>query len=63
VLQRPHLQRRSDRGEKVRWIAVGPLQDRIITVVFTKRGDDTYRIISARRARTYEREAYRRKVG
>lgn len=63
VIKRPHFKERSDRGGEKRWLAIGPLAGRIITVVYTMRGAEIYRIISARRARNYEREAYHQKVG
>lgn len=50
---------RSDRGGEVRWVAVGMLEGREIAVVYSIR-DERYRIISARRARKNEREAYRK---
>lgn len=62
VLLRPHVAKRSDRKGERRWIAVGPLEGRLITVIYTRRGD-TVRIISARRARTNEREWYRTQIG
>ena len=40
-----------------RWIAVGSLSDQVIAVIFTLR-EDVIRIISARKARTDERELY-----
>ena len=43
------LLRRSDRKEEERWLAIGETEGRVITVVFTWRGD-ALRIISARRA-------------
>jgi len=51
------LLRRSDRKEEERWLAIGETEGRVITVVFTWRGD-ALRIISARRARRNERRAY-----
>jgi uncharacterized DUF497 family protein len=51
------LLRRSDRNAEERWLAIGESEGRVITVVFTWRGD-TLRIISARRARRNERRAY-----
>ena len=47
---------RRDYGE-VRTIAVGQVEDRVLVVIYTKRGDNR-RIISARSANQYEREAY-----
>jgi uncharacterized DUF497 family protein len=52
---------RSDRNEEVRWIAVGKIAGRIISVVFTRRAK-ILRIISARRARKNEERAYRHKT-
>jgi len=43
---------------EVRSIAIGPIEGRLIAVVYTLRGT-TIRLISARRARTDERERYR----
>jgi uncharacterized DUF497 family protein len=51
------LLRRSDRNDEERWLAIGESEGRVVTVVFTWRGD-TLRIISARRARRNERRAY-----
>jgi uncharacterized protein len=56
----PNLLRRSDRNEEERWLAIGETEGRVITVVFTWRGD-ALRIISARRARRNEERAYRQK--
>jgi uncharacterized DUF497 family protein len=46
-----------DYGED-RWIGIGLLRNTVIVVVFTERGRDTVRIISARKANRYEREKY-----
>jgi uncharacterized protein len=51
------LLRRSDRDGEERWLAIGETEGRIVTVVFTWRGD-ALRIISARRARRNEKRAY-----
>jgi uncharacterized protein len=51
------LLRRSDRNAEERWLAIGETEGRVVTVVFTWRGD-TLRIISARRARKNEKRAY-----
>jgi uncharacterized protein len=58
VFYGPIILRRSDRNNEERWIAVGSLEDRLITVVFTRRAD-VIRIISARRARKNEEREYR----
>lgn len=55
----PYWSQRSDRDGEKRWIAVGPLDGRLITVIYTRRSG-RIRLISARRARTNEREEYRR---
>ncbi|OYU91778.1 MAG: hypothetical protein CFE29_02645 [Bradyrhizobiaceae bacterium PARB1] len=55
---RPIILRRSDRKNEERWTALGPLENRLIVVVFTWR-DRTIRIISARRARKNEEREYR----
>jgi uncharacterized DUF497 family protein len=49
---------RSYRNNEERWIAIGSLEDRLITVVFTRRAD-VVRIILARRARKNEEREYR----
>ena len=54
----PIIFRQSDRNNEERWIAIGSLEDRLITVVFTRR-KDVIRIISARRARKNEEREYR----
>jgi hypothetical protein len=51
------LLRRSDRNDEERWLAIGETEGRVVTVVFTWRGD-ALRIISARRARRNEKRAY-----
>jgi uncharacterized DUF497 family protein len=58
IFYRPIISRRSDRNEEERWIAVGEVNDRILTVIFTRRGK-SIRIISARRPRSDEKRAYR----
>ncbi len=52
------LIRKSDRNDEERWIAIGVLGNRIVTVAFTRR-EQTIRIISARRARKNEERDYR----
>ena len=48
------LDTRYDYGEE-RWIGIGFLKGRIVTVVFTKPGRDTIRVISLRKAVKRER--------
>lgn len=50
--------RSSNRSNEERWIAIGSLDGRLITVVFARRAG-AIRIISARRARKDEENAYR----
>lgn len=47
---------REDYGED-RWIGIGMLKSRVVVVVFTEH-EDTIRIISLRKALSYERERY-----
>lgn len=58
VFAGPYIRKRSDRKGERRWLATGEIKGRIITVVYTLR-EGRIRIISARAARSYEREAYR----
>jgi len=72
VLTRPHLTYASGEGDEQRWVTVGPLHPLaarpedwsrpLVAVVYTRRRD-RYRIISVRRARTHERQAYDRRFG
>lgn len=67
VFHHPHLSYSSPRGEEPRRVAVGPLhspEERpqrwsgpLVAVVYIRKATQ-YRIISARRARTNERQAY-----
>ena len=61
VFSGPVLTERSDRKGEKRWIAVGRLKGRLVTVVYTRRSGTT-RIISARRASQNERKRYRQNV-
>ncbi len=47
----------STRGGEHRWLAIGMIADRYLAVAFTYRGAKI-RIITARKAREYERRAY-----
>jgi uncharacterized DUF497 family protein len=63
VFYGPITLRRSDRNNEERWTAIGSLEGRLVTVVFTRR-TDVIRIISARSARKNEEREYRNaKVG
>lgn len=48
---------REDYGED-RWLAIGALANRVAVVVYTERSGDVVRIISMRKATTYERRGY-----
>lgn len=70
VLTGPHLVFRTEHRSEPRWMAIGPLPEEYVpadwsgslcAVVYTKR-NTTYRLISARRARAHEREAYHTKI-
>ncbi len=54
----PVILRASNRSSEERWIAIGKSNDRIISVIFTRRGN-LIRIISARHPRPNEERAYR----
>jgi len=58
ALMQPHAEKRSDQNGEVRILAICPLTNRLIAIIYTMRGD-VCRIISARAARKNEREEYR----
>ena len=58
-----HLTYRSHLGAEERFVSIGSFDGRIIAVIWTLRGFDTCRIISARRARPDEAEQYRKSLG
>jgi hypothetical protein len=62
IFSRPYLRMRSDRNNEVRFVAIGCIEDIEIAVVYTVRAG-ACRIISARRARTNEREDYHQAIG
>jgi uncharacterized DUF497 family protein len=63
VFYEPLIVHRSNHNNEERWIAIGKSNDRIISVIFTRR-NELIRIISARRARKNEEREYRNaKVG
>lgn len=53
-----HVVERSERAGEKRFKATGRAVDRLMTVIYTERGGNV-RIISARKARSNERRAYR----
>ena len=62
ALNRPHLEKSSDRNGEVRTLAICPGSQGIIAVIYTMRGE-ICRIISARAARDNEQRAYRQIFG
>jgi len=51
------LDDRMDYGEE-RWIGIGMLRTRVVVIVYIERGEDHIRIISLRKALSYERDKY-----
>jgi uncharacterized protein len=51
------LDDRRDYGEE-RWIGIGLLQGRVMVVVFAEPTEDSIRIVSVRKALSYERAQY-----
>jgi uncharacterized protein len=60
---RPCLDFASPRGDEQRILRIGEIEGRVIAVAWTWRGDNSVRIISARRARDGETRAYRQLYG
>lgn len=58
MLLEKHYEARSDRNNEIRYLAVGEIENRVIAVVYTRRGNK-YRIISARKARKDEEARYK----
>lgn len=48
---------REDYGEE-RYVGLGLLDGRVVVVIFTQPDDDTIRVISLRKANSYERQQY-----
>jgi uncharacterized DUF497 family protein len=55
------LDQRKDYGEE-RWIGIGILKTILAVVVFSEPGENTIRIISARKATHYENKIYRDEI-
>ena len=58
-----HFVYRSEISDEERYVTVGPVNGRIIAVVWTPREGQVRRIISARRARNVEERLYRQSEG
>ena len=56
-----HIDEREDYGE-VRWIALGRAGSEVYRVVYTWRGENRVRIVSAQRASKDEEEEYYRAI-
>lgn len=55
------VDQRKDYGED-RWIGIGLLRGIAVVVVFTERGQDTIRVISARKATRQEERIYAKEI-
>ena len=51
------IDEREDYGED-RWTGIGSMDNRVVVIVFTELNEDTIRVISFRKATTYERKKY-----
>jgi uncharacterized protein len=60
---RPRHDVESPRGGERRILSIGELKGVIVAIAWTRRGDDTIRIISVRRARNEEERIYRQLYG
>ena len=55
------LDSREDYGED-RWVGIGIVRNIVLVIVFTERGHDKIRIISARKATKNERQAFDKEI-
>jgi uncharacterized protein len=64
IFENPTLEAIDDRADygEVRTIAVGLSGETVLQVVYTWRGEDVIRIISARKANRYDAEKYYREI-
>ena len=64
VFSNERLERIDDREDygELRWIALGRVDDEVYRVVFTWRGENLIRLISAQKASKDEREIYYRET-
>lgn len=51
------MDKREDYGEE-RLSGLGLIEDRIVKIIFTEPTEETFRIISLRKAKRYERQQY-----
>ncbi len=57
MFEAPMFVRRSDRDGEERWLGIGQVDGRVLVVIYALR-EDRYRLISARKARTHERQGF-----
>jgi uncharacterized DUF497 family protein len=62
VFESPHIEVPSSHGSEKRLLAIGTLEGRFVTVVYTMR-NEAIRVISFRRARHEESETYQKLYG
>lgn len=62
LFDEPHLRLRCPDHGELRWIALGPVDGRLIAVIYTAR-ENRIRLISARATRKSEREIYQERIG
>jgi uncharacterized DUF497 family protein len=62
VFEAPHVEVPSSHSSEKRLLAIGTLEGRFVTIVYTMRGE-TIRVISFRRARHEERDTYQKLHG
>ncbi len=60
IFSHPVLMRHDGRQDyrEERWVGIGLMEWLVIVVVFTEPNEETIRIISARKAKTHEKENY-----
>ena len=62
VFEANHFTYRSHRGTEERYVTIGPVHGRLLAVIWTFRGFEIRRLISARRARDVEARLYSQSV-
>jgi len=64
IFENPRMEAIDDRADygELRWIALGLSDEAVLRVVYTWRGENVVRIISARRANRRDAEKYYREI-
>lgn len=62
LFDEPHLRLLCANHDERRWIALGPVDGRLIAVIYTER-ENRIRLISARATRKSERKIYQERIG